>query len=779
MTNTMSEKKIKNNLFMLAIVVAFAILLLILATIFMSFALYNVKNDSVNFRISAETNALSNNIRRHINADFRVLRTLASFLESANILNESNAIDTAKLKKALGETSFYSDFLAISCYSKEGNGARTIVETGEVTQINLKDSSYSVQKAVNQAFLGEYASSNFFFSNLFGRRISTHVVPVYHGSEVVGAITGSHGITEISKIIDGTSELDPDYNFFLLDKDANFLVVSEKNKFPQTIEFEERGEHLMLPVFPFEARQQIRQNQEGFFSFTYNGMECRGYIKPLNLNNMYILCVKTSLYSRTTTDYYVFLTRIIFGTMCVIMILVILGGYKLLNKYGRLLINIIYFDPLTGADNLNRFKNILSARCEKDNRDNLCVASLNVRQFKFINEIFGINGANRLLFIIKETLEENISASEFFCRENVDVFHLCLLENDHARIKERLENIISIIEHKLTKFYDYHLQMYAGVATFKNDRKTPVNVDEILIHVSMALSKARTDAANPVCFYDENLHEKEKTKNYIETHMERALIEGDFKLYLQPKIDLQTGELGGAEALVRWETSNGHMIFPDQFIPLFEQNGFCVKLDMFMFEQVCKLIREWMDADLEPLSVSVNQSKLMFFEPNYVNDISNIVAKYGIPPGIITLEILEQLALENVSEMNEKISLLRQEGFLVSMDDFGSGYSSFSSLGDLCIDELKLDRIFLQEANTKENWRTKIVIDQIVRMARRLHLSVIAEGVETEEDEILVKTLGCDYGQGYYYCRPIPAKEFTERYMKTTSSITKLDPYDL
>ena len=766
-TEIITEKKIKNNLVILSALVSVVTLLLMAAAVLMSIALHNIENDSVDFRISAETNAISSNIQRHIAADFRVLETASSFVEST-VSRESDNVDLDVIEKALQESDFPRDFLSVLFFRKDGNGIEKNIKNKSAFHKKLADTNPAIQEAVAAAFAGNNASTRFFFSEEFGCKISVHAAPVYHENKIVGVITGSHGIEEVSKIINLVPIPDADYNFFILDEEANLLVESEHNKFPVADRENNTGGYFLPPHFYSKVWKNIAQKNEVMFSFEHGGIKCRAYVKQLDFCGLYLLCVKTSFYSTTVTDYYVYFTRIIFTSMCVIMILVILIGYRLLNKYSKHLISIMYSDPLTGADNLNRFKVTLSYKCEKGNREDLSVVTLNVRRFKFINEIFETTGANRILFIIKETLEENLSAIEFFCRENVDVFHLCMYENDREKIKQRIEIIISEIQKKLSIFDDYHLQIYAGAATFKNNKGSVITVDEILIHVSLALSQARLDTVNTISFYDEDLHEKEKTKNYIESHMDTALAKGNFKVYLQPKIDLRTGELGGAEALVRWETKDDRIILPEQFIPLFEQNGFCTKLDMFMFEEVCKLLRGWIDEKLEPLPVSVNQSKLMFFEPNYVNDIKALVAKYGIPPGIITLEVLEQLALEDLEAMDAKISILRQEGFLISMDDFGSGYSAFSALGDLSIDELKLDRVFLQKANRKENWRTKIVIDQIVRMARRLYLSVVAEGVETEEDEILVKTLGCDFAQGYYYCRPIPADEFTEYYMKTS-----------
>ena len=290
-------------------------------------------------------------------------------------------------------------------------------------------------------------------------------------------------------------------------------------------------------------------------------------------------------------------------------------------------------------------------------------------------------------------------------------------------------------------------------------------MDQMQTHVMFALAKARERHQNTIWFFDTKLHEKEVMDNYVEGHMNQALEAREFRLYLQPKISLGSGQIGGAEALVRWVRQDGKTIFPDQFIPLFEENGFCARLDLYMLEQACRRLREWTDAGLEPVPISVNQSKLTFFMPDYVNRIMAIVDRYQVPPRLLTLEILEGTALENVEVMNKRLESLHKKGFRISMDDFGSGYSSLNILGKLKIDELKLDRGFLMEAAAGENPNAGLIMEQVVQLSKKLAISTVVEGVETEANEQLIKGLGCDYGQGYLYSRPIPEEEFTERWV--------------
>lgn len=184
-----------------------------------------------------------------------------------------------------------------------------------------------------------------------------------------------------------------------------------------------------------------------------------------------------------------------------------------------------------------------------------------------------------------------------------------------------------------------------------------------------------------------------------------------------------------------------------------------------MVEQACKQIRSWTERGIEPIAISVNQSKLLFFEENYISMLKDTLKKYNVPAGLITLEILEGLALENEDILNERITALQAEGFKISLDDFGSGYSSLNTLGKLKINELKLDRDFLLKASGENSQRVRLIMEYIVKLAETLGISTVAEGVETTEDEEFIKSIGCKTGQGYLYSKPISAAEFDEKYM--------------
>lgn len=443
------------------------------------------------------------------------------------------------------------------------------------------------------------------------------------------------------------------------------------------------------------------------------------------------------------------------------LLLWMLASYIVFGNHIRSLHRLAFYDRLTGACNFLRFRAEAAEAAEKN--CNCTLVSLNIHQFKFINEIFGKEQGDRVLRSAADIISKNLNENEIFCRESADFFYLFLRETEAQKIEQRLRMIMSDLS-KYGEKIGCHIFMYCG-AVISDEMNDIYSLEQMLTHVMFALAKARETHQNNVWFFDTGLHEKERLDHYIESHMYQALNEGEFTLWLQVKKDLVSGEAAGAEALVRWKRKDGTVFRPDQFIPLFEKNGFCTKLDMYMIEKVCACIRGWMDQGGVSLPVSVNQSKAAFYKPDYVQKLSGIISRYGVPAELITLEILEGAALENTEEFNRTICRLRKRGFQVSMDDFGSGYSSLNTLGSLHIDEVKLDRGFLREVSAGENEKMCLIMEQIIKLAEKLQIRTVVEGVETGEDERIIREWGCDIGQGYYYGRPVSAEEFTAQYI--------------
>ncbi len=421
------------------------------------------------------------------------------------------------------------------------------------------------------------------------------------------------------------------------------------------------------------------------------------------------------------------------------------------------------YDALTGAYNGGEFRTLLGVACSR--KIPMVLVALNLRNFKYINETYGLSTADKFLRGIKRCLDSIQQPGEFFCRQSADVFYIALRETEAEKAMERIETLQHRIQQTATTLLgQYPVSIYCGIV-LTAAAPEPFSASAKHNYMMAALAQAKKCQKENVYIYDQELHKLEQTRLYAESNMKRALEQEEFQLYLQPKIDLSTGLLTGAEALVRWQTKDRGMLFPDQFIPLFEENGFCVHLDLYMVEQACKQLRRWMDEGMAPTNISVNQTRLLFASEGYVSKLLAITEKYGISPQCITLEILESLVLDHVEHINACIEELRSAGFRISMDDFGSGYSSLNILGRLKIDELKLDRLFLMGAAKDTDGSQRKIMACILELAKQLHISTVAEGVETQENEQMMVQLCCNYGQGYYYSRPLTIADFEREFL--------------
>ena len=252
-----------------------------------------------------------------------------------------------------------------------------------------------------------------------------------------------------------------------------------------------------------------------------------------------------------------------------------------------------------------------------------------------------------------------------------------------------------------------------------------------------------------------------KEKN-IENNMQSALDAGEFEAYLQPQYSVKTERIVSAEALVRWHDPIRKLIPPGEYIELFERNNFITKLDVYVWKQVFKIITKWIEQGREPYPVSINVSPVHFRNRTIIDEITDVINEYNIPLKYIELEITESVLLDDLQYAIDTMEELHNLGFRIAMDDFGSGYSSLNILNKLSLDVLKLDKEFLNDASNSE--KGKIVINDIITMAKHLNMEVICEGVETREQVEYLQTTECDKIQGYYYAKPMSLINFEKEY---------------
>lgn len=414
-------------------------------------------------------------------------------------------------------------------------------------------------------------------------------------------------------------------------------------------------------------------------------------------------------------------------------------------------------DDVTGGKNKKEFERVASMLLKGEGE--FVVVYANIDRFKLINDAYGDEvGDNVLRRVHKIIDDELLRWDEASGRIMADNFGMLMRYHSLQKLEHRL----SRINDQLAGISDengesYGVKMYFGVYLVEDKEAT---VSSMLERANIALKKVSNSAQHLVHMgvYDENERKLLGREKELEMKMERALKNGEFVPFLQPKYELTNETIGGAEALVRWIDPVEGMIFPNEFIPLFEKNGFIVELDLYMFEQVCKLIEEWNHNGYRSVPVSVNMSRGHFSVPGFFDRYKEILDRYDIPENSIEIELTESLFYNEMSMLKELINHIHDAGMLCSIDDFGSGYSSLNMLKEVRVDALKLDRVFFN--GTDDDQRGKSIINSVIHLAQSLNLRTISEGVEVRSQVDYLKEMDCDYIQGYVFAKPMPVGDF-------------------
>lgn len=418
-------------------------------------------------------------------------------------------------------------------------------------------------------------------------------------------------------------------------------------------------------------------------------------------------------------------------------------------------------DPLTGMFTFIGIEREFTREgLERTGKEYACIC-LDIVGFRKFNTFFGYKMGDQVLKVIGDVLKERY---QFCARVNGDNFVIFTRVAPNAA--ENLERAVkNAIEDKVGQQYVQLLRFHLGVYE-TNDMTEPVR--EVYDKAMFALKSAKKNMKQTIFVYNSILEERIEIQRKIEMHMLQALAKEEFKIYIQPKYSLEKNECVAGEALVRWKSEEMGLITPDTFIPLFERNGFIAEVDFFVLEGVMKNISARIGMKEKIFPISVNQSKITIVAPDYLERMKELVGRYKETVEFIELEVTETILEDNVEKMVKLLNSLKKLGFKISLDDFGSGYSSFSSIKELPIDVLKIDKGFMVE--DQNEGRSKQIVKNIVNMAKELDIQVVCEGVETEDQFVFLKKIECDMAQGFLRAKPMPSEEFDERYYSRETS---------
>ena len=425
-------------------------------------------------------------------------------------------------------------------------------------------------------------------------------------------------------------------------------------------------------------------------------------------------------------------------------------------------------DILTGLDRYETFIEKLDKEIEKMDDYRIAIVYTDIKHFKYINDTYGYQRGDMLLrefvnHVLK--IDDKLMCAARVYSDNIVVATRLDNEYSNSEFRDLIFGRNMDLERILRDNYlDEGLKLSTGISIIsKDDRRLDAATAVSNANLARKLAKEMKDDC--CVLFDNRMIEGIKKEVEITSSLSSAINNGEFKVYYQPKIDTKDLKLIGAEALIRWQKPNGTFVFPDEFIPFIEQSGQIVDLDYFVYREVFKFIANRINNDEPVVPISVNVSRVHLSRMGILEYVAALFDEYQIPPQYVEFELTESIYIENTEKALQLVEGLHDMGVKVSMDDFGSGYSSLNLLSGLPIDIIKLDKVFLKKANANEGRlkeNDKIIISCVVDMARRLKITSLCEGVETPEQSDYLAEIGCEIQQGYYFSKPIPQEDFEE-----------------
>ena len=415
-------------------------------------------------------------------------------------------------------------------------------------------------------------------------------------------------------------------------------------------------------------------------------------------------------------------------------------------------------DTLTGLYNKNYFAQKTSEILnENPDKEWLLICS-NIKDFKLVNDLFGLEKGNEVLKMEADLLKEQCGEGSVYGRTGGDKFAICIPKEEFK--EQDFMDAIQTMGHAFNNDL-YHLHIYVGVYEI-TDRNEEVSI--MCDKANLAIKTLGENYDKSMAYYNDTIFHDTVAEKQLVGDFDKALAEKQFCMYLQPQVTSE-GKLLGAEALVRWQHPKRGLIFPGDFIEVFEKTGLIYRLDRFVWELAVQKLAQWQKAGRDDLYISVNISTKDFYYMDVYETITSLVETYKIIPSTLKLEITETAIMTGTAGELEMIERFRKSGFQVEIDDFGSGYSSFNTLKDMDVDVLKIDMGFLRITRPERIERSMSIINTIISLTKTLGLSVITEGVETKEQIDKLTQMGCGIYQGYYFSKPIPVDQFEDTYL--------------
>ncbi|MCC0639367.1 MULTISPECIES: EAL domain-containing protein [unclassified Clostridioides] len=734
----------KNNRQGLSIIAIISILVVTISCLIYGSKLNKTLGEETNQYLSEIANQSVNVLKKQINGDIKLLQSISIYIEGEESFELDNIISILKRE------SVNSSFKRMGVILPDGMAYTT---DGYVEDFSKRDYfSKSMQgEVVITGKLKDVIKDH--------KDINVYSVPIYKGNKIIGVIFATHSTKLYEKILSVPTFNGKGYSYIANSNGDIVLNPSSKNansNMENLFSYINKSNALSKSTLN-DMKLNIKNSKSGSLSYNMSG---KGYYlsyAPIGINDWYLFsevprtAVSEKSYAIIKLTLSACIVLIVIFTSLIIYILI------MQKKSKERLEEFAFKDSITGIGNSNKFNLEGGKFLSTHEKKNLVLIYFDIDKFKLVNDRFGYEEGDRVLRKIAEMIENMFKEESVFSRISNDNFAIIF---EKKKDKESVIEICEIMRKKLSMIktsLDVELNLIPSIGVYFIE-EGETNISTCLDKAMIAKTTVKRKYLKVYEIYAENLKETLIEERDIEQEMHDALKNEQFKVYLQPKIELSTGKIVGSEALVRWQHPQKGLISPGVFIPIFEKNGFITELDMFVFIQVCKNFKRWENEGLPRFPISVNLSRVHLENPDFIEKFENIAKEYDIEPNLIEIELTESAIFDNTKMLFKIMQNLKSVGFKISMDDFGSGYSSLNMLKDMPIDVLKLDRqFFITVEDTK---KSQIVVSSIVQMAKQLDIKVVSEGVETLEQAEFLRFIGCDMAQGFLFAKPMPIEEY-------------------
>ncbi len=760
MNKNLSKSLSKTVIF--AVIIAVSTVIFAVAATFFMLYVYGQLTSVTDEYVEEITARKTDYVNTLIKNDLNLVENLSSSLSDYENIDKETLDSTLK---RIADINGYLNFILIK------PSGEVVSYRGE--KMNVKDRLY-----FQNAMKGKTYISPPIFSNPDNSMANAFSAPVYKDGEIVGAVAGLRKTSDYSDEINlAVRGVENNANGYIVHTDGDILISGTKlldddvlpddsHSFFDCDFLKAAGENAATEMADAFSKKDVSGSLkasvgEKDYILYYTDLKADSDLHYVVIYDESTVFSDLFRYMESTVVMYIVFLGVI-AVMALAYFFVMRTNLRSLRNANELTSKIAYEDRVTGYGTYGKFEEDAQELIKHDYRK-YCIVSFDIDKFKAVNDMFGHEEGNRMLKVVAETVQRNLLDWETFARVNSDNFFILLSYKDDNEITDKIKKLISAISYE---FSDYVPVLSFGIYKIVDKSMSIRRMGDC---ADIARRTVKYGESSSFAFYTDTMLESMREEKAIENEMQNALDTHEFALYLQPKFSLSgPPRLTGAEALVRW-IRKGSVVSPGKFIPLFERNRFIIKLDYYILDQVCRRLKKWESEGIANILISVNMSRVHLRDPGFVDKLQEICHTHGIEPSRIEIEITESAAYDSMDVLIEVVNDLKSRGFHISIDDFGSGYSSLNMLKDLPVDVLKIDRMFLTETNNK---RANDIIRHVIKMAQSLGMETICEGIETDEQAQLLRSLGCDMAQGFFFAKPMPCDDF-ERVIERSHKIKK------